>query len=181
MRLLRRLLLIPAYEFVMQVVLGLPRFPPFLQMKRWLLRGLGARVGARVMIYPGVWIMPVSSKLAVGDDVDLAKDVLITTGGGVAIGDRTLVGYSTKILSSNHRVPEGHGRVFDAGHEAAQIRIENDVWIGANCVILPGVSIGSGAIIGAGAVVTKDVPKFTIAAGVPARVIRRRSTETRKR
>jgi acetyltransferase-like isoleucine patch superfamily enzyme len=57
----------------------------------------------------------------------------------------------------------------------ASIAIEDDVWIGANAVILPGVTIGRGAVIGAGSVVTKDVAPYTICAGNPARVMRARS------
>lgn len=59
----------------------------------------------------------------------------------------------------------------------SEVKIKNDVWIGANSVIMPGVIIGNGAIIGAGAVVTKDVPDYAIVAGVPAKVIRYRFSE----
>ncbi|HDZ8876661.1 hypothetical protein J4G66_16215 [Aeromonas dhakensis] len=55
-----------------------------------------------------------------------------------------------------------------------KIKIGNDVWIGANAIILPGVTIGDGAVVGAGAVVTRDVPDYAIVVGVPAKVIRQR-------
>jgi acetyltransferase-like isoleucine patch superfamily enzyme len=168
---------IPGYELVTQAILGWPRMQPFLALKRVLLRSLGARVGKRVTIYPGVWIMPISGKLVLGDDVDLAKDVLITIAGGVVIGDRTLVGYGAKILSANHAVPKGTLRIVDAGHVTAAINIGRDVWIGANVVILPGVTIGDGAVIAAGTVVTKSVPAYTIMAGVPGRPLRSRLEE----
>jgi len=58
-----------------------------------------------------------------------------------------------------------------------KVNIKNDVWIGANCVILPGITIGNGAIIGSGAVVTKDVPDYAVVAGVPAKVIKYRFSE----
>ncbi|MCE9640174.1 MAG: hypothetical protein K8S22_08520 [Betaproteobacteria bacterium] len=61
--------------------------------------------------------------------------------------------------------------INNQGHAAGVIDVADDVWIGANTVILPDVSIGKGAIIGAGSVVTKDVPAYSIAAGVPAKVI----------
>ena len=66
---------------------------------------------------------------------------------------------------------EKDGRIYK------RVVIKNDVWIGANSVIMPGVIIGNGAIIGAGAVVTKDVPDYAIVAGVPAKVIRYRFSE----
>jgi len=135
------------------------------------LRCVGASVGKRVVFYPGVWIVP-GRKLILGDDVDLALDVLITTSGGVEIGDRTLVGYRTQILSSNHVIPPGKGNIFTAGHDKKAVTIGKDVWIGGNCLILPGITIGDGAVVAGGSVVTKDVEAFTIVAGVPAKLLK---------
>lgn len=165
--------LIVLYETALMAVLSLPRFRAFNALKSAVLRLLGARVGRRVVFYPGVWIMP-AKRLRLGDDVDLARGVMITTPGGVTIGDRTLVGYGTKILSSNHRVPQDRGSVFHAGHEHAPVVIESDVWIGANVVVLPGVTVREGAVVAAGSIVTRDVPPFTVVAGVPAKPIRTR-------
>lgn len=134
----------------------------------------GAVVGRRVVYYPGIWIFT-GRNLVVGDDVDFAHGVLVTTSGGVTIGSRTLIGYGTAILSSNHRVPALPARVFDSGHENEAVVIGEDVWIGANCTILPGVKIGRGCIIAAGAVVTKSLPEYAVAAGVPARVLKTRT------
>ena len=66
---------------------------------------MGAKkIGKGVVIYPGVWITP-GRNLIIKDNVDLAKDVLITTSGGVEIGERTLIGYRTQIISSDHTIP----------------------------------------------------------------------------
>lgn len=138
---------------------------------------MGARIGRRVMVYPDVWIVPIDDRLTIGDDVDISRGVMITPGGGVEIGPRTLLGYGAKILSVNHRLPADGGRIFGAGHTSAPINIGNDCWIGANVVILPGVSIGQGSVIAAGAVVTKNVPEWSVVAGVPARVVRSRLTD----
>ena len=161
--------LVVSYETVMSAVLGLPRYRSFNRLKASYLRLLGARVGQRVVFYPGLWVMP-ADNLTIGDDVDLAKDVSITGRGAVNIGDRTLVGYGTRIISSDHVIPSS-GRIFDAGHVHKPITIGKDVWIGANCVILGGVMIGDGSVVAAGAVVTKDVPVNTIVGGVPAKAI----------
>lgn len=160
-------------EAISRIFFCLPRHRLFNWLKGCLLGCLGARVGKRVVFYPGVWIMP-GRNLVIGNDVDFALDVLVTTGGGVTIGDRTLIGYRTQILSSNHCIPEGMGKIFEAGHEEKPVVIENDVWIGANCLILPGIKIGEGAVVAGGSVVTKDVLPFAIVAGNPARIIKMR-------
>lgn len=165
--------LVVSFELVMRLLFSLPRFRMLNSIKSYCLRSVGAKIGKRVVFYPGVWIMT-GRNLSLGDDVDLALGVIITTDGGVSIGDRTLVGYRTQILSSNHVVPDVSRRIFDAGHVRIRVAVGADVWIGASCVILPGVSIGDGAVIAAGSVVTKDVPPHAIVGGVPAKVIRLR-------
>ena len=162
-----------SYEALMQLVFALPRYRAFIWLKEALLKLQGAKFGKRVVIYPGVWIAP-GRNLVVGDDVDIAKDVMITTAGGVEIGARTLIGYRTQILSANHNVPPAPEHIFGAGHELKKITIGSDVWIGANCIITAGVTIGEGAVVAAGAIVTKDIPSFVYAGGVPAQVIKTR-------
>jgi len=165
--------LVISYEFIMYLVFSLPRYRFFIFFKKLLLQIMGAKIGNNVVIYPGVWITP-GRNLALGNNVDLAKDVLITSSGGVDIGERTLVGYRTQILSSNHNIPNRKNRIFDSGHSHKSIKIYNDVWIGANCVILPGVKIGEGAVVAAGSIVNKNVEAFTIVGGVPAKLIKNR-------
>lgn len=165
--------LVVSYEFLMLFILSLPRYRIFIYIKQLFLRLMGAKFGKGVVIYPGVWISP-GRNLIVGDDVDLAKDVIITTSGGVYIGDRTLIGYRSQIISSNHSIPPV-GQPFPvSGDSHAPVFISNDVWIGANCVITPGVTIGEGAVVAAGSVVTKDVLSNAIVGGVPAKLIKMR-------
>ncbi|SUS08809.1 Hexapeptide repeat of succinyl-transferase [uncultured Defluviicoccus sp.] len=165
---------IVTYEMFMALVLGLPRFRVAIFLKASLLRAMGARVGRGVVIYPGVWITP-GRNLILDDEVDLAKDVIITTTGGVTIGKRTLVGYRTQILSANHEIPPPGLPISASGHVLGSVKIGADVWIGANCVITPGVRIGDGAVIAAGSVVTKDIGPNAIVGGVPAKLIRWRT------
>lgn len=165
--------MVVTYELISKVIFSLPRFMLLSHIKKLLLIIVGAKFGQRTVFYPGVWIQP-GMNLTVGDDVDFALDVLVTTKGGVTIGNRVLIGYRTQILSSNHSIPNRSERIFDSGHSYAPVFIEDDVWIGANCTILPGVTIGEGAVVAAGSVVTKDIPKFSISAGVPAKVIKMR-------
>jgi acetyltransferase-like isoleucine patch superfamily enzyme len=88
--------------------------------------------------------------------------------GGITIGDDVLIGPQTIIATLNHDPdPDKRGGMF-----AKQVVIGNKVWLGARVTICPGVTIGESAIVGAGAVVTKDVPPRTVVAGVPAKVIK---------
>lgn len=163
-----------SYEALMNVVFALPRYRLFVFFKTSLLRLMGAKIGKNVCIYPGVWIMT-GKNLVLGDNVDLAKDVIITTDGGVFIGDRTLIGYRTQILSADHTIPP-IGQAFPvSGDKFGRIHIEKDVWIGANCIITAGVTIGEGAVVAGGGVVTKDIPANAIFGGVPAKLIKMRN------
>jgi acetyltransferase-like isoleucine patch superfamily enzyme len=167
-------LLISTFELISAIIFSLPRHKLIINpIKKGFLMLMGAKIGKQVTFYPGIKIST-GRNLKLGNQVDLAWGVLITTDGGVEIGDRTLIGYKTQILSKNHVIPKNKSRIFEAGHIPEKVTISNDVWIGANCLILPGVKIGEGAVIAAGSVVTKDVLPFTIVGGVPARVIKER-------
>lgn len=162
-----------SYEMIMNVLFSLPRYRLFIFFKKLLLISVGAKVGKGVVIYPGVWITP-GRNLIIKDNVDIAKDVLISTSGGVEIGERTLIGYRTQIISSDHTIPP-IGEPFPiSGDKHGKIIIEKDVWIGANCLITSGVKIGEGAVIAGGSVVTKDVAKNSIVGGVPAKLLKYR-------
>lgn len=167
-------LVVISYETLMSIIFALPRFAFFNHIKGLFLKIVGAKIGKDIVFYPGVWISP-GRNLEIKDNVDLAKDIIIiTTSGGVYIGERTLIGYRTQILSANHSIPP-IGEPFPiSGDEYKKIIIQNDVWIGANCIITAGVKIGTGAVIAAGSVVTKDVEPNSIVGGVPAKLIRKR-------
>lgn len=159
------------FELVASLIFMLPRHQIFNLLKSNFLRLLGSKIGKSITYYPGIKISP-GTNIHVGDHVDLAWGVLITTGGGVSIGDRTLVGYNTQIFSANHVIPPYPGKIFESGHVKKAVRIEKDVWIGAGCIILPGVNIGEGAVVAAGSVVSKDVMPFEIVGGIPAKLIK---------
>ena len=108
-----------------------------------------------------------------GKNIKIGKRVFINAGcqfqdqGGIEIGDDVLIGPQTIIATLNHDPnPEKRG-----GMIPKPVRICDKVWLGARVTICPGVTIGESAIVGAGAVVTKDVPPRTVVAGVPARIL----------
>lgn len=95
--------------------------------------------------------------------------------GPVKIGNDVMMGPEVVCYTSGHKHDRTDITMIEQGStEAAPIKIGNDVWLGRRVIIMPGVTIGDGSIIGAGAVVTKDIPAYTVAAGVPARVIKSR-------
>lgn len=94
--------------------------------------------------------------------------------GPLRIGDNVMMGPEVTILTHTHRIDRTDIPMGQQGSMVSEVVIGDDVWIGMRAIILPGVRIGSGAVIGAGAVVTKDVPDYAVVGGVPARVIRYR-------
>lgn len=96
--------------------------------------------------------------------------------GGITIGDDVLLGHNVVLATLNHD-PVVARR---SSMLPAPIVIGDKVWIGANATVLPGVTIGKGAIVAAGAVVHRDVPPFTVVGGVPARILRELSQEERQ-
>lgn len=111
--------------------------------------------------------------IRLGNQVEINNMSIIDGTGGVEIGERTLIGPGVRIISYQHLF-DGHQPIREQASESKPIHVARDVWIGANAVILAGVRIGEGAVIGAGAVVSKDIPAWSIAVGVPARVVRHR-------
>lgn len=112
-------------------------------------------------------------RIEIGDNVTMNSRAMINAdcAGFIKIGNNVIMGPNIILRASNHRFDRRAVPVREQGHEAGRIVIGDDVWFGANVVVLPNVTIGRGAIVGAGAVVTKDVKEYTIVAGVPAKEI----------
>lgn len=122
----------------------------------------------------GVIINCYGGKVILNNRIYLGEYVIIYGHGGVEIGANTLIAMHTCIVSSNHTIPSQGKHIRDYPDLLLPVIIGDDVWIGANSSILGGVKIGKGAIIGAGSIVTRDIPDYAIAIGNPARVIRYR-------
>lgn len=128
-----------------------------------------------------------------GKEVNVEKGASFGTGRGIRIGDRSGVGVNCSIhgpltigddvmmgpevviLTNSHKFDRVDITMNKQGSYVDPVVIGNDVWIGTRSIILPGVKIGNGVIIGAGAVVTKDVPDYAVVGGVPAKIIRYRN------
>ena len=115
--------------------------------------------------------------ISVGDDFYANFDCIMLDGGGITIGNNVLFGPRVSIYTTNHALDPAD-RALGACI-AKPVVIGDNVWVGGGVTINPGVTIGSGSVIGSGSIVTKDVPPNTIAAGVPARILREITPEDR--
>ena len=134
-----------------------------------LIRTLLGAAGARPRILPD-FHCDNGKNIRVGDDFLANYNVTILDRAAVTIGDGVLIAPGTVITTVNHALDPEKRRANVC--TALPVTIGNNVWIGANCTILPGVTIGDDAVIAAGAVVRRDVPPRAIVGGVPARVLR---------
>jgi len=97
--------------------------------------------------------------------------------GGIEIGNNVIFAPETVIWTSNHNYESDIAIPYGGPDIKKKVIIEDNVWVGIRCIILPGVTIGEGAIIAAGSVVTKNIEKYSIVGGNPARIIKRRDIE----
>lgn len=140
----------------------------------------GLVFGNNVTVARGAHIRPsgyygrdVGKGLRVGDNSNIGAMCYIGASGGIEIGRNVLMGPSVILLSEEHNI-DGAVEIKKQGIRHAPTKIGDGAWIGARAVILGGVRVGAGAVVAAGAVVTKDVADNTVVAGVPARVVRER-------
>ncbi len=137
-------------------------------------------------------------RFSLGDESTIEDFATINNGvGDIIIGDRTRIGLGCTLIGPvkvgndirlaqnivmsglNHNYENVTIPITQQGVSTAQITIEDETWIGANCVVLPGVTIGKHCVVAAGSIVTKDVPPFSVAAGNPARILKQYNPETK--
>jgi acetyltransferase-like isoleucine patch superfamily enzyme len=129
------------------------------------------RIGERCQIRAAM----LRGRLDIGDDVFVNHGCNLLGGGAaVIIGNDVLLAPNVTIVSEMHRYDDPGIPIRVQGFVTDPIVVENDVWIGANAVVLPGVHIGQGAVVGANAVLSQDVAPYAVVGGVPARFIKRR-------
>ncbi len=136
-------------------------------------RGTPITVGARTMIDAFVKIKPAggSGAVTIGADCAINSGTVMYTGNGIRIGDAVLIAANCTLAPTNHAFGDRTRRIRDQGFQPSRggIVIGDDVWLGANVVVLDGAVIGQGCVVAAGSVVRGELESFSIYAGVPAK------------
>lgn len=115
-----------------------------------------------------------SGRMSIGDGTWIGQQAFLHAAGGISIGRAVGIGIGVKVLTSAHALDQPELPILESPLRFAPVSLEDGSDIGVGAVILPGVRVGRGAQVGAGAVVSEDVPDYAVAAGVPARIIRSR-------
>lgn len=124
----------------------------------------------------GVSITARGGRILFGNNFHSNEQVIFNAdvGGTLEFGSHCLVGPRCIFRTANHRFADVQMNIIEQGHDCFDITVGDDVWFRAGVIVLPGVNIGSHSVIGAGSVVTRDIPSFSVALGIPATVVRSR-------
>jgi maltose O-acetyltransferase len=150
----------------------------FSRTRTALLRAAGVTIGEQSLIQGKVRVTGHGNPcelLSIGESTLVTGGLHVDLGAPIRIGNLVRIGHDVSLLTINHAVGPVYLR---AGLSfCAEIVVEDGCWLASRCTVLPGVTIGAGAVVAAGSVVTRDVPKNTLVAGVPARHVRDLSEE----
>jgi maltose O-acetyltransferase len=151
--------------------------PSYTLRRAWYRRVLGWRIGPDVFILMGQYVQMAGArssgrKVSIGKGTVINYGCLLYTTGGLSIGEGVSISAGTWLVTGTHDIADPQFTAF-----YKPIVIGNHVWIGMRATILAGVTIGEGAIVMAGAMVTHDVPPYAIVGGVPAKVIKQREAQ----
>jgi acetyltransferase-like isoleucine patch superfamily enzyme len=131
-------------------------------------------ISANATIMDGVILAPYSGSIYISENVFVGPYCVLYGHGGLKIGRDTMIAAHTVVIPSNHGYSDREKKISSQSSTNLGINIGEDVWIGCGVRILDGVSIGKGCVIGAGAVINKSLPDYSIAVGVPAKIIGKR-------
>ncbi len=131
-------------------------------------------VGSHTSIGRHVELHPQGGFIRIGNDCSVHNFVTMFGAGGITIGDDCRIATGVLIVAFNHRFDDAARPIRTQSITTRGVIVESDVWIGARVILLDGVTVGQGSVIGAGSVVTRDVPRYSVVVGNPARVVSHR-------
>lgn len=129
-------------------------------------------LGKNVFVHDNVLMRSFGEQISIGENTTINRNTNILS--KVSIGSNCSIAPNVVIVGANHNFSDNSKTIKEQGSTCRGIVIEDDVWIAANVTVCDGVKIGKGSVIGAGAVIVSDIPPFTVAVGVPAKVIKNR-------
>lgn len=149
------------------------------RLRTRLFQMIGFDIGAGTVIWGKLQLVgpaPITEQLSVGKECWINTECYFELGERIDIGDRVSIGQQVMILTNSHRVG---GEVRRAGSlHSKPVSVGDGAWLSTRCTILPGVTIGEGSIVAAGAVVTRSVPPHVMVAGIPAKILQELPTNT---
>ena len=148
-----------------------PETPDEIKKREEILESALGTYGENLYIIPPIYANCGLSNVHVGKNVVINFNCSFVDDGEIFIGDYCMIGPNCNIITANHPISP---KLRKAGLQYNKpVRLENNVWLGANVTVLPGVTIGDNSIVGAGSIVTRDVPDNVIVVGNPAKVLRK--------
>jgi acetyltransferase-like isoleucine patch superfamily enzyme len=153
---------------LLPILNGLRTFVKLTLLNPWVKHGSPTRCPM------DVWFWAPHRRISMGDFVQFGPGCSVQC--DIAFGSKILIARRVAFVGrDDHRIDEVGKAIWDSGRgDSFQTTVEDDVWIGHGAIVIAGVTIGRGSIVAAGSVVTRDVPRYAIVAGVPARVVRMR-------
>ena len=150
------------------VLLKFSSFLPLHVLRIAILKAAGARLGRDVVFYHGYEVRA-ARRLRVGEKTSVGNGTVLDARGGITIGRNVNISTQVQVWTGQH---DWQSPTF--AFESRPVFVGDNAWLSARCIILPGVTVGNGAVVAAGAVVAKNVPDGVVVAGVPAQIVRHR-------
>lgn len=169
---IKKLLYMELEGYIFWIFKNLPGSLGFL-LRNFMLGLLAKSKKGMVWIQPEVNIVN-ANKWDIGTNVGINSGSYINAVGGITFGDHVLIGSNVTISSGRHPIDGAEPSVYERPVEPLPIVIEDDVWIAAGAVILPGVTLKKGTVVGANSVVTKDTEEYSVVVGAPAKKVKSR-------
>ncbi len=148
----------------------------FKKTARWICARKFKKFGAGSEFRPFAYAVE-THRISIGNNVTIRSGTHLYSNdlqrGAITIEDDVAIGSGVHVYTDNHKYDDPGVPIQDQGYHYAPVRICKGAWIGAGAIILCGVTVGQNAVVGAGSVVTKDVPDYSVAVGVPAKVIKK--------